>query len=56
MTTTTEYTTKFLTELLQATEPCHRCDGMFKPEDGFTNAYGSFVCEECSHIDKKNRG
>jgi hypothetical protein len=53
MTTTPKYTTKFLADLLRATEPCKRCDGMFNPEDGFTNAYGSFVCEECSHTDNK---
>ena len=36
-----------------ACEICAICDDLFKIEDGYVNAYGTFKCEECSYIDKK---
>jgi hypothetical protein len=53
MKTNTNKANKIVLPDMNATEPCKRCDDLFKPEDGYTNAYGTFVCEECSHIDTK---
>jgi len=53
MNTNTNKANKIVLPDMNATEICSRCDDFFKPEDGHTNAYGSFHCEECSYIDTK---